>query len=929
MRPSFLSRLSAGFLTWFFATGVAVAGRAPYTWLEEECPPQFDLSGVVHWPAPPSPQAKVKIVFNYVDRENHYAVALTPQELKAVRVTNGKTTPLWKRRGLQPVSTFRLVLKRRSDHIALIVDGRLMGTCRERHGEGGRTGALTAGGVTLDSFRMQEIASLYFTDDFMRTEDQTGAWEPVSGRWKVKAVDSVEPDPRRSANPFSYEVAAKEIGLTVAGHWFWDSELFRAAVRPDASGAVGLVVFYQDPKNYALFRWLGNETAPAGNACQLVWVRAGKPQVVAAAGKGYQRGQWYQLMVKATDTCVQAFIDGNPVVTAGSPPFCSGKIGLYAQRCRRATFDDVFCRHWAGKADDPSPFLEAPRITEQFTKEQTMSGWASPDSDWVPVADSEWLWNRGVFWGDASLSVELPFLEERNGFAELAIHADGDDPTSGYVLSLHPAAEGSSLDCRLRRRHRELATKSLAVGEWPVHVELRRHEDLLLVEVGTQRVLSVRDPHPLPGTRTALRTVGLDLPFSGVFATGTHYLDDTFATAPVRWWQGKGNWHLTSRWSCSPGWTWLAGTGSMAPVLWTKKAFAGDFAVEAFVANKMDLPAPPGYSHPGNLNLTVCGDGRTLGSGYSFIYGGWDYTASGMFRQGTECVPRTSEGLVHPAANTNMDFHRHWFRVRVERRGNHLRHWVDDRLLSDYEDPHPIPAGRIALWTMGNEYYTGGIMVARVRVWYEREARAPDFPEVHDAGEESGPWDKPLPPVPATLSVVRHDFERDTCGWSGYNRKDGAVASVDTATAAGGKQSLLIRTAGSGGDFTVWAGVGRFDAAKLPRLRFAYKVPADVKVNLYLRVQGRYYAVEFTGGPQPPRTCRTLGRFADVKADNHWHHASFNLAAAFRALGLSTDSIKVTQLCFSTPKSTYYRVGIGGNGWGASYHLDDFELSAH
>jgi hypothetical protein len=31
-------------------------------------------------------------------------------------------------------------------------------------------------------------------------------------------------------------------------------------------------------------------------------------------------------------------------------------------------------------------------------------------------------------------------------------------------------------------------------------------------------------------------------------------------------------------------------------------------------------------------------------------------------------------------------------------------------------------------------------------------------------------------------------------------------------------------------------------------------------------------------------------------------------------------------MCFSAPKDTYYLAGLGGNGWGVSYHLDDFEL---
>jgi hypothetical protein len=150
--------------------------------------------------------------------------------------------------------------------------------------------------------------------------------------------------------------------------------------------------------------------------------------------------------------------------------------------------------------------------------------------------------------------------------------------------------------------------------------------------------------------------------------------------------------------------------------------------------------------------------------------------------------------------------------------------------------------------------------------------------------------------------------------------------SLDETTAASGKRSLKVGTVGGGGDFTVWAGVGPFDALKLRTLRFAYRVPSEVKVNLYLQMKGRYYAIEFTGGPQPPNTCKTLGQIEDVVTDNQWHRAEFDLGTALQAASPESPSILVSQMCFSAPKDTYYLAGLGGNGWGVSYHLDDFEL---
>jgi len=912
-------------LVWLTTVSV-IGAQETYTFREEACPAEYDVSGVVKLPQPVSPAAQAKIVLDHVGKGDHAEVAFAGKELTVLRVSGGKSRPLWKTRALTATPQHSFVIKRRADRIAVVVDGELIGSAADHAAPGGKVGTALGGGVTLQSLRVQEVAPVYFTDDFMRTADQTGAWEPVSEEWQAKPVESVEPDPTRSANAFSYGVAAKETALATTGYWFWDSYLYRAAVKPEAGGAVGLVAFYQDPGNYALFRWQASDSAGAAKAQQLVWVRDGKEHVVAAGGTGYQPNQWYELALKATDSRLEAFVDGKPVLAAEAPPFCLGKVGLYARECEAAVFDDAFCRHWERPADDPSPFLSAPRITAQFTQEDTMAGWADPESDWLHGQDG-WSWNRGMFWGDASLSVELPFIQQRGGNATLTIHATGDDPESGYSLRLTPAATGSTMDCSVSRQGKQLKEKRVATGEWPVHVELRRHQDMLLVEVGNDRLLEVKDPAPLTGTRTAIRTTGLTIPAKNIFATGTNLIDDTFSAAPTRWWQGKGKWLVTNRWSCQPGWTWLAGTESTTPVLWSKQAFAGDFAVEAFVSNKMDLTSQPGYSHPGDLNVTVCGDGRSLNSGYSCLYAGWNYTESGLFRKNDECAPRSKKALVETPTSGNMGFHRHWFRVRVERTGSRLRHYVDDTLLSEYEDPDPIPSGRIAVWTFGNEYGNGGMMMARIRLWYQREAEAPDFPAAHWQGEEGGPWDQELPAVSADATSVKYDFEKDLCGWSGYNRRDGAVASLDTTTAASGKQSLKVTNPGAGGDLTVWAGIGAFDALKLPKLRFAYKLPAEVKVNLYLQVGGSYYALEFTGGPQPPGTCKTVGKIENVQPDNQWHTAEVDLGAALRAARPNDTSLQVSQLCLSAPKDTYYRVGIGGNGWGANYSLDDFELT--
>lgn len=847
-------------------------------------------------------------------------------KLSARQVRNGQVRTLWTPRPLPRSETWSLLLKRRPGKLVVVADGVLVGQAQGCAASGGKLGSQVSGDARLKDLRVQEVEPVYFTDDFMRAEKEIGAWETVSGDWRTKSIDSVNADAARSANPFSYGAVADGKAIAVTGYWFWDSYLYRVSVKPEAPGAVGLVVFFQDPQNYVAFRWWSNDSPHSPRARELVYVRDGVERIASASGSGYQLGQWYRLTIKATDTKLQGFIDQEPAFVAESPPFCGGKIGLYAERCAAVSFDDVLCLHWENPADDPSPRLDAPRITPQFAQEGTMQAWANPDYDWRKGED-DWWWHRGEFWGDASLAADLPNPEGVAATAALTIHAERGKPNSGYTLRTESSPDGSALSYALTRQGQLLGKGKMDVSDWPVSVEVWRHDRALLVSIAGERVLRVADANPLSGTASALRTTGRRIPTQQVYATGTHYLDDTFASAPVNWWQGKGKWHVTSRWQCDPKWSWMAGWQSAAPTLWTKRTFGGDFLVEAYVCNKMEQQGPAAYTHPGDLNLTVCGDGRDLGSGYSFLYAGWNNTASGLFRRGEECAPRNASAFFANASNLNPAFHTNWFNVRVERRGNRLRHWMGDELISEYADPSPLPFGRLALWTVGNGTLTNGLVVARARIWYERDAPAAPFPAPRVRGPEGDPWKDRLDPVPADAHSVKHNFETGTQGWSGYNRPEGALVSLDSTTAASGSQSLRLENLGSGGDFTAWAGAGPFDATKLGKLRFAYKVPQDVKVNLYVQVGGQYYALEFTGGPQPSGTCQTLGKIASVRVDNQWHTVEFDLGKALQQALPGRNSLLVERVCFSVPRETYYRAGIGGNGWGAKWWVDDFELA--
>jgi len=102
----------------------------------------------------------------------------------------------------------------------------------------------------------------------------------------------------------------------------------------------------------------------------------------------------------------------------------------------------------------------------------------------------------------------------------------------------------------------------------------------------------------------------------------------------------------------------------------------------------------------------ICGDGRDLTSGYGFVFGGWNDSATCIVRGGT-VLAQTREVTIPQTKGT----HRRWFYIRAEKHGADLSFFVDDKLALAYTDPEPLAAGQVALWTHNN-----GLMVSRVRI---------------------------------------------------------------------------------------------------------------------------------------------------------------------------------------------------------------------
>jgi len=108
-------------------------------------------------------------------------------------------------------------------------------------------------------------------------------------------------------------------------------------------------------------------------------------------------------------------------------------------------------------------------------------------------------------------------------------------------------------------------------------------------------------------------------------------------------------------------------------------------------------------------------------------------------------------------------------------------------------------------------------------------------------------------------------------------------------------------------------------------LAFDYRIPPDVKINVYLNAVGRRHFIRLTGPDGSTERVKRLGEI-DLTADGRWHHAEFALDEALRKLYPARSFQPIRSITFGNLHEGYLRAGFGGNGEGAAYHLDNVQV---
>ncbi|MGQ9729995.1 MAG: tetratricopeptide repeat protein [Candidatus Zipacnadales bacterium] len=176
------------------------------------------------------------------------------------------------------------------------------------------------------------------------------------------------------------------------------------------------------------------------------------------------------------------------------------------------------------------------------------------------------------------------------------------------------------------------------------------------------------------------------------------------------------------------------------------------------------------------------------------------------------------------------------------------------------------------------------------------------------------------PPGPPKVILPREPlcqdtFEGDLGHWQPYPASIMASLTLDESTAASGRCSLRVYNPASGGAMGAVPYPEPFDAGVYRIVSFDYKLRPEVRIDLYVVVNGTAYTVRFSDndGPNP------IGTFEGVQLDDRWHHAECNLYELLRAASPTAPGYIVTTLAFLD-------AGNYGNIQHQFYNIDNFAL---
>lgn len=654
-----------------------------------------------------SPQ--VRVLLNQQNQWDYYFVEFTGDRTAIGIVQDGREYILDSSgKGVfRPHAVSEILLKRRDVSLEVYAnDVRVARAWGERFQRGEVAVGQIGGAVSLESFRLQPVSDIFFSDDFMKAATEEGAWDVVGGDWHVEALKN----PALSSNAFFYVGKRSEApALATSGHWFWDNYTFRVACRPLGTGPVGIVAYYRSPDDYYLFRWQAGSVDTRDSHRQLIRKRNGEETVLAESKGGYSAGQWYELGLTVKREEVRAWIDGNPVLEAADATLCSGGIGLYTEDSNPVYFDDAYVFSEQEFVDD----FGAPDAGR----------WQALGGTWRAGGDGAGTMEASVVakgkavagsgrWHDYLLSADV--RQWRKGTVGLCAHYQ--DEGHCYLLRLLPAERKLELRMVTPEGQPVLDERALDRSQsFPCNLALDLRGGLIRGMINGETVVAAPSDARLPRGKIGLIGEGCEANFDNVKVVfrgpdePVLTLNEVFAgeKSMSEWSASESDWGVRREERPS---------GSAVHIYWHRADFPGDCDLEAVLTGKVGAS-----KSAGTLGLTVAGDGESTETGYRLLLESEKKTAA-LYRSGSPVGEAASAVEVRES-------------LKLRKRGDFVLAYADGKRILCFRDLSPLRGAHVAFSTTAKELDTSCLAVYSPNIYAYNFQKAPD--EWREAG---GVW---------------------------------------------------------------------------------------------------------------------------------------------------------------------------------------------
>ncbi|MDZ7816643.1 MAG: hypothetical protein U5N86_11810 [Planctomycetota bacterium] len=450
--------------------------------------------------------------------------------------------------------------------------------------------------------REKLLTAANFADSFSRSEGFSG-WRIDGGRWTISSA----PDPDFSVEPFHVTAHSDSPASLLTGEEFFTDYIVRASVGSTAM-----------PSSFGVGAALGTEKGIVARfSPERGWYGTLRLEDVASGKVYFERPmkadphQWYEFALAIQGGRAFFSIDGY-LLCEVDVPYCAGEAGLFLSG-GSALFDDVFIApvlfDWL-RQDHSRQFNRALRTQKLadsyiplfFTKDRANYAWANVSADWNLSRN---FGGRKLTFNE-SIRLPMSLLADVDNSAEMP---------SRLVLNALDDSKLLELDIRssspcvvkaiLKGGESENTEFEVSERSFPLEFRLDAFEEgqrtaFYLSLAGQTRRVAILDATGILCSLTF--EVGFDNP-DRIQLWAANHRSYSFATAPTDFHSLAGDWFVSSRWACSPQYSWLGGRAEPYALLATKFDLIGDFSLRCATAPLMREYMRPGYRHPGTITF--------------------------------------------------------------------------------------------------------------------------------------------------------------------------------------------------------------------------------------------------------------------------------------------------------------------------------------